>query len=90
MPRLLTATLTLRFYDMLLKDYRMPQPHFAPREVYRIMTECWAREPSHRPRYPALGDTALWFNRGMCPKLKSFILAIFPPVCNGGFGHRIM
>ena len=36
------------------------------------------------------GATALWFNRGMGPKLKSFILAIFSPVCNGGFGHRIM
>ena len=34
--------------------------------------------------------TALWFNRGMSSKLKSFIPAIFSPVCNGGFGHRIM
>ena len=33
---------------------------------------------------------ALWFNRMMGPKLKSFILAIFSPVCNGGFGHQIM
>ena len=34
--------------------------------------------------------SSLWFNRRMGPKLKSFILAIFSPVCNGGFGHRIM
>ena len=46
-----THHVSLRFYDMLLNDYRMPQPHFAPREVYRIMSECWAKEPLHRPRY---------------------------------------
>ena len=34
--------------------------------------------------------TELWFNRGMGSKLKSFILAIVSPVCNGGLGHRIM
>ena len=33
---------------------------------------------------------ALWFNRGVGPKLKSFILVTFYPVCNGGFIHRIM
>lgn len=45
-----------RFFDMLMNDYRMPQPHFAPREVYRIMSECWAREPAHRPRFRELAD----------------------------------
>ena len=37
-----------------------------------------------------LGLNALWFNRGMGPKLKSFILAIFSPVCNGGSGPGIV
>ena len=45
-----------RFFDMLMNDYRMPQPLFAPREVYRIMSECWAREPTHRPRFRELAD----------------------------------
>ena len=45
-----------RFFDMLMNDYRMPQPLFAPREIYRIMSECWAREPAHRPRFRELAD----------------------------------
>ena len=45
-----------RFYDMLLKNYRMPQPDFAPREIYKLMLDCWAMEPTHRPRFRELVD----------------------------------
>ena len=45
-----------RFYDLLLKNYRMPQPDFAPRDIYKIMLDCWAMEPSHRPRFRELTD----------------------------------
>ena len=45
-----------RFYDMLLKNYRMPRPDFAPREIYKIMLDCWAMEPTHRPRFRELTD----------------------------------
>ena len=45
-----------RFYDLLLKNYRMPRPDFAPREIYKIMLDCWASEPTHRPRFRELTD----------------------------------
>ena len=45
-----------RFYDMLLKNYRMPRPDFAPREIYKLMLDCWAMEPTHRPRFRELVD----------------------------------
>ena len=45
-----------RFYDLLLKNYRMPRPDFAPIEIYKIMLDCWASEPTHRPRFRELTD----------------------------------
>ena len=45
-----------KLYDLLLKNYRMSKPDFAPREVYKIMFDCWAMEPSHRPRFRELTD----------------------------------
>lgn len=40
-----------RFYDMLVDGYRMPKPHFAPRDIYKTMLSCWDADPVKRPRF---------------------------------------
>ena len=39
-------------------------------------------------QYSIIWWLRMWFNRGMGPKLKSFILAIFSPVCNAHLGSH--
>ena len=43
-------------YDKLSANYRMSRPEFSPNNVYRLMLDCWAAEPKHRPRFRELAD----------------------------------
>jgi len=43
-----------RFYEMLVKGYRMPKPHYAPRDLYKTMLDCWDSDPVRRPRFVEL------------------------------------
>ena len=46
----------LELYDKLSANYRMSRPEFSPNNVYRLMLDCWAAEPKHRPRFRELAD----------------------------------
>ena len=46
----------LELYDKLSANYRMSRPEFSPHNVYRLMLDCWAAEPKHRPRFRELAD----------------------------------
>lgn len=36
------------------RSYRMPCPHRCPKELYKIMTDCWQEEPAKRPNFATL------------------------------------
>lgn len=40
--------------QMLLQDYRLPQPPNCPLPFYNIMLECWNAEPKERPKFEEL------------------------------------
>ncbi|XP_050949188.1 macrophage colony-stimulating factor 1 receptor isoform X2 [Labeo rohita] len=40
-----------QFYKMIKDGYHMPQPDFAPCEMYKIMKMCWSLEPTLRPTF---------------------------------------
>jgi hypothetical protein len=40
----------------VMGGYRAPQPPGCPDDVYKIMMECWAEDPSGRPTFQALAD----------------------------------
>ncbi|XP_039878756.1 tyrosine-protein kinase Srms isoform X2 [Simochromis diagramma] len=40
--------------DLLTSGFRLPSPSRCPSNIYRIMTDCWAIEPSKRPSFHAL------------------------------------
>uniref|UniRef100_A0A672QMP8 receptor protein-tyrosine kinase n=1 Tax=Sinocyclocheilus grahami TaxID=75366 RepID=A0A672QMP8_SINGR len=40
-----------QFYKMIKDGYHMPQPDFAPHEMYTIMKMCWSLEPTQRPTF---------------------------------------
>ena len=40
--------------DRIEKGYRMPQPRGCPDSLYKIMLQCWSKEPADRPRFSAL------------------------------------
>ncbi|XP_058614572.1 macrophage colony-stimulating factor 1 receptor [Onychostoma macrolepis] len=40
-----------QFYKMIKDGYHMPQPDFAPQEMYTIMKMCWSLEPTLRPTF---------------------------------------
>ncbi|XP_073688907.1 macrophage colony-stimulating factor 1 receptor, partial [Garra rufa] len=40
-----------QFYKMIKDGYHMPQPDFAPHEMYTIMKMCWSLEPTLRPTF---------------------------------------
>ena len=44
-------------YEKLLTNYRMARPEFCPRDVYKVMLDCWSAEPKHRPRFRELADS---------------------------------
>uniref|UniRef100_A0A3Q4I969 Src-related kinase lacking C-terminal regulatory tyrosine and N-terminal myristylation sites n=1 Tax=Neolamprologus brichardi TaxID=32507 RepID=A0A3Q4I969_NEOBR len=40
--------------DLLTSGFRLPCPSRCPSNIYRIMMDCWAIEPSKRPSFHAL------------------------------------
>ncbi|XP_068429971.1 tyrosine-protein kinase JAK2a [Clinocottus analis] len=40
--------------DMLKQGYRLPAPDNCPKEIHRIMTQCWNSEPRLRPTFKTL------------------------------------
>ena len=40
--------------EQVLEGYRMPSPPGCPDELYRIMLDCWRKEPSERPTFETL------------------------------------
>ncbi|KAF6731875.1 Tyrosine-protein kinase Srms [Oryzias melastigma] len=40
--------------EILTSGYRLPSPTRCPPNIYKIMMECWAAEPSKRPSFHAL------------------------------------
>ncbi|XP_034027663.1 tyrosine-protein kinase Srms [Thalassophryne amazonica] len=40
--------------DLLASGFRLPCPTRCPQNIYRIMIDCWAPEPSKRPSFHAL------------------------------------
>uniref|UniRef100_A0A671XSC4 Tyrosine-protein kinase n=1 Tax=Sparus aurata TaxID=8175 RepID=A0A671XSC4_SPAAU len=40
--------------DLLKQGYRLPAPENCPKEIHRIMTECWSSEPRLRPTFKTL------------------------------------
>ncbi|XP_018563845.1 vascular endothelial growth factor receptor 1-like [Anoplophora glabripennis] len=45
-----------RLYQKLLDGYRMESPHYAPKEVYKMMTDCWSSTPLARPSFEKLSE----------------------------------
>uniref|UniRef100_A0A8C7ZK33 receptor protein-tyrosine kinase n=1 Tax=Oryzias sinensis TaxID=183150 RepID=A0A8C7ZK33_9TELE len=45
-----------RFYKMVKCGYQMPQPDFAPPEMYEIMRMCWNLEPTERPTFSKISQ----------------------------------
>ncbi|KAI4817145.1 hypothetical protein KUCAC02_009424 [Chaenocephalus aceratus] len=40
--------------DLLKQGYRLPAPDNCPKEMYKMMTECWSSEPGLRPSFKTL------------------------------------
>ncbi|KAK5900765.1 hypothetical protein CgunFtcFv8_025697 [Champsocephalus gunnari] len=40
--------------DLLKQGYRLPAPDNCPKEMYKMMTECWSSEPGRRPSFKTL------------------------------------
>ncbi|KAM4532916.1 tyrosine-protein kinase JAK2a [Fundulus diaphanus] len=40
--------------DLLKQGYRLPVPESCPKEIHRIMMECWGSDPKLRPTFKAL------------------------------------
>nr|XP_046231734.1 tyrosine-protein kinase JAK2a isoform X2 [Scatophagus argus] len=40
--------------DLLKQGYRLPAPDNCPKEIYKIMKECWSSEPRLRPNFMTL------------------------------------
>ena len=45
-----------KVHEMLLKNYRMPKPDYAPNEMYKIMLDCWSIEQMNRPSFRDLTE----------------------------------
>lgn len=45
-----------QFFIKLQDGYRMDRPKYAPKKVYEVMMECWARDPLVRPDFAALSE----------------------------------
>ncbi|KAK2849203.1 hypothetical protein Q5P01_009037 [Channa striata] len=45
-----------RFYKMVKRGYQMPQPDYAPPEIYTIMKMCWNLEPTERPTFSKISQ----------------------------------
>nr|XP_040037585.1 macrophage colony-stimulating factor 1 receptor 2 isoform X2 [Gasterosteus aculeatus aculeatus] len=44
------------FYKMIQDGRHMDKPHFAPTEMYQLMTLCWSLEPTDRPTFKTIGQ----------------------------------
>nr|AMV91901.1 janus kinase 2a [Acanthogobius hasta] len=40
--------------DLLNKDFRLPAPDNCPKEIHKMMAECWSSDPSKRPTFKTL------------------------------------
>uniref|UniRef100_A0A672ZIB2 Tyrosine-protein kinase n=1 Tax=Sphaeramia orbicularis TaxID=375764 RepID=A0A672ZIB2_9TELE len=40
--------------DLLKQGYRLPPPDNCPKEIHKIMTECWSSDPKLRPTFKTL------------------------------------
>ncbi|XP_018563787.1 vascular endothelial growth factor receptor 1 isoform X2 [Anoplophora glabripennis] len=45
-----------RLYQKLVDGYRMESPQYAPKEIYKMMTDCWAPKPLARPSFEKLSE----------------------------------
>ncbi|XP_054467869.1 tyrosine-protein kinase JAK2a [Anoplopoma fimbria] len=43
--------------DLLKQGYRLPAPDNCPKEIHKIMTECWSSEPTLRPTFKTLNHS---------------------------------
>ncbi|XP_056146245.1 tyrosine-protein kinase JAK2-like [Lampris incognitus] len=44
--------------DLLLKQgYRLPTPEHCPKEIQKLMAECWSSDPSQRPTFKTLAQS---------------------------------
>ncbi|CAH1956241.1 unnamed protein product [Acanthoscelides obtectus] len=46
-----------RLYHKLVDGYRMEAPEYSPKEIYRLMSECWLTNPLSRPSFGKLSET---------------------------------
>ncbi|XP_019866136.2 vascular endothelial growth factor receptor 1 isoform X3 [Aethina tumida] len=44
------------FLQKLLSGYRMEQPEYSPRNMYKIMYDCWMSKPTDRPTFSQLEE----------------------------------
>ncbi|XP_048022237.1 macrophage colony-stimulating factor 1 receptor isoform X3 [Megalobrama amblycephala] len=56
-----------QFYKMIKDGYHMPQPDFAPHEMYTMMKKCWSLEPTERPTFADIRE----FIANLLPKQSS-------------------
>ncbi|XP_067232217.1 macrophage colony-stimulating factor 1 receptor isoform X1 [Chanodichthys erythropterus] len=56
-----------QFYKMIKDGYHMPQPDFAPHEMYTMMKKCWSLEPTERPTFADIRE----FIGNLLPKQSS-------------------
>ncbi|KAJ0015407.1 hypothetical protein NQD34_009027 [Periophthalmus magnuspinnatus] len=40
--------------DLLNKDFRLPAPENCPKEIHKMMIECWSSDPTKRPTFKTL------------------------------------
>ncbi|XP_066251648.1 vascular endothelial growth factor receptor 1-like [Euwallacea similis] len=45
-----------RFYYKLIEGYRMESPDYAPKQIYKIMLNCWNYKPQARPTFANLAE----------------------------------
>ncbi|XP_017787251.1 PREDICTED: vascular endothelial growth factor receptor 1 isoform X2 [Nicrophorus vespilloides] len=45
-----------RLYQHLKNGYRMDKPHYATKEIYRMMMDCWEANPLNRPSFTTLAQ----------------------------------
>ncbi|XP_056648328.1 vascular endothelial growth factor receptor 1-like isoform X1 [Diorhabda sublineata] len=45
-----------RLYHKLVDGYRLDSPEYCPKEIYKIMRDCWSAEPVTRPSFTKLTE----------------------------------
>ncbi|XP_009293978.1 macrophage colony-stimulating factor 1 receptor 1 isoform X1 [Danio rerio] len=88
-----------QFYKMIKDGYHMPQPDFAPHEMYTIMKMCWRQEPTTRPTFADITELIAKLlpmqtsedNETMYPELRRHLMANHcntSPVCTDQAGSE--